>query len=162
MRIDILTLFPGSIDGFINESIIKRAINNKQVEINLIDFRKYSKLNNNQVDDTAFGGKGGMVIMCKPIVDCLNDIKTSDSYVILMDPKGKLYNQKKAKELSQDTGNRLRKSNLYSQNVSIWIKYTDFTKISKQIKLNNLKFEVQNFQIYSCHNVGQLSYILVG
>ena len=101
MRIDILTLFPGSIDGFINESIIKRAINNKQVEINLIDFRKYSKLNNNQVDDTAFGGKGGMVIMCEPIVDCLNDIKTSDSYVILMDPKGKLYNQKKAKELSQ-------------------------------------------------------------
>ncbi|MBE6147903.1 MAG: tRNA (guanosine(37)-N1)-methyltransferase TrmD [Firmicutes bacterium] len=99
MRIDILTLFPSMFDGFISESIIKRAISAGKVEINLIDFRKYTKLKNNQVDDTAFGGGAGMVIMCDPIVSALEDIKTEDSYVILMDPKGKLYNQKKAQSL---------------------------------------------------------------
>lgn len=98
MRIDILTLFPNMFNGFISESIIKRAINSEKVQINLIDFRKYTKLKNNQVDDTAFGGGAGMVIMCDPIVSALEDIKTDDSYIILMDPKGKLYNQAKAKE----------------------------------------------------------------
>ena len=61
MKIDILTLFPNMFDGFINESIIKRAIQKGNVEINVIDFRSYSKLNNNQVDDTPYGGGGGMV-----------------------------------------------------------------------------------------------------
>ena len=98
MRIDILTLFPNMFNGFISESIIKRAINSEKVQINLIDFRKYTKLKNNQVDDTAFGGGAGMVIMCDPIVSAIEDIKTEDSYIILMDPKGKLYSQAKAKE----------------------------------------------------------------
>lgn len=101
MKIDILTLFPNMFNGFISESIIKRAIENGLVEINVIDFRKYTKLNNNQVDDTAFGGGAGMVIMCDPIVSALEDIKTEDSYVILLDPKGKLYKQSKAKEYSK-------------------------------------------------------------
>ena len=96
MRIDILTLFPGMFTGFLSESIIKRAIAKDIVQINLIDFRKFTKLNNNQVDDTAFGGGAGMVIMCDPIVSALNEIKTEDSHVILLDPKGKLYNEKTA------------------------------------------------------------------
>ena len=100
MKIDILTLFPNLFTGFITESIIKRAIENKLVEINVIDFRKYTTLNNNQVDDTAFGGGAGMVIMCDPIVKAIEDIKTEDSHIILLDPKGKLYKQNKAKELS--------------------------------------------------------------
>ena len=96
MRIDILTLFPEMFNGFISESIIKRAIENKKVEINIINFRDYTKLNNNQVDDTAFGGGAGMVIMCDPIVSALEEIKTEDSLVILLDPKGKLYKQSMA------------------------------------------------------------------
>ena len=74
MKIDILTLFPNMLTGFLNESIIKRAITEQKVTINLIDYRKYTKLNNNQVDDTAFGGGAGMVIMCEPIVLALEDI----------------------------------------------------------------------------------------
>lgn len=101
MRIDILTLFPNMFNGFISESIIKRAISSDKVEINVIDFRKYTKLKNNQVDDTAFGGGAGMVIMCDPIVSAIEDIKTPNSHVILLDPKGKLYKQSKAKELSK-------------------------------------------------------------
>ena len=61
MRIDILTLFPNMFEGFLNESIIKRAILKESVIINIVDFRKYSKLSNNQVDDTPYGGGGGMV-----------------------------------------------------------------------------------------------------
>jgi len=99
MKIDILSLFPGMFTGFISESIIARAAKKGIVEINVIDYRGYTKLNNNQVDDTAFGGGAGMVIMLDPIVSCLKDIKGSESHVVLLDPKGKLYNQKKAHEL---------------------------------------------------------------
>lgn len=101
MKIDILTLFPGMFDGFINESIIKRAIEKGIVSINLVDYRKYTKLRNGQVDDTAFGGGAGMVIMVDPIVSALKEIKTSDSHVILMDPKGSLYKEKDAKKLKE-------------------------------------------------------------
>ena len=99
MRIDVLTLFPESIEGFLNESIIKRAINNNKVEINLINFRDYSPLNNNQVDDTPYGGGAGMVLRCEPIFNAINDIKTDDSYVIMLTPEGNKYDQKKAKSL---------------------------------------------------------------
>ena len=102
MKIDILTLFPNMFEGFLNESIIKRAINKKLIEINIINFREFSKLNNNQVDDTPFGGGPGMVLMLEPIVDCLESIKTLDSKIILMSPQGKTYNQKKAYELKNE------------------------------------------------------------
>ena len=100
MKIDVLTLFPESIEGFINESIIKRAIASGKVEINLINFRDYSPLNNNQVDDTPYGGGAGMVLRCEPIFNCLDEIKTPDSYVIMLTPEGTTYNQKIAKSLS--------------------------------------------------------------
>ncbi|MBO4601505.1 MAG: tRNA (guanosine(37)-N1)-methyltransferase TrmD [Bacilli bacterium] len=100
MRIDVLTLFPDAIEGFINESIIKRAIASGKVEINLINFRKYSPLNNNQVDDTPYGGGAGMVLRCEPIFNCLDEIKTDDSYVVLLTPEGSTYNQEKAKSLT--------------------------------------------------------------
>lgn len=101
MRIDILTLFPNMFEGILSESIIKRAIENNKVEINLIDFRKYSKLSNNQVDDTPYGGGAGMVLRCEPIFDCIDDIKTIDSKIIMMTPDGNTYNQKIAYDFSK-------------------------------------------------------------
>ena len=101
MKIDVLTLFPNMFDGFLNESIIKRAILKNKIEINIIDFRKYSKLNNNQVDDTPYGGGAGMVLRCEPIFDCIDDIKTENSHIILLTPDGKKYNQNKANDLNQ-------------------------------------------------------------
>ena len=102
MRIDILTLFPKMFEGFLNESIIKRAIEKKLVEINIINFRQFSKLNNEQVDDTPYGGGSGMVLMVEPIVNAIEAYKTSDTKVILMCPQGKPYKQEKAKELSYE------------------------------------------------------------
>jgi tRNA (guanine37-N1)-methyltransferase len=56
MKISILSLFPKMFDGFLNESIIARAIQNQKVEIDIINFRDYSKLSNKMVDDTPYGG----------------------------------------------------------------------------------------------------------
>lgn len=100
MKIDILTLFPEMFSGFLNESIIKRAQEKELVEINIIDFRSYSKLNHNQVDDTPYGGGSGMVLMCEPIYDAIEDLKTEDSHVIMLSPQGQLFKQKEAKKLS--------------------------------------------------------------
>ena len=101
MRIDILTLFPNMFDGVFQESIIKRAIEEKKVEINLVNFRDYTKDPHNKVDDTPYGGGAGMVLTCQPIFDCINDIKTEDSIVIMMTPDGEPYKQKEAYRLSK-------------------------------------------------------------
>lgn len=99
MRIDIITLFPNMFEGFLHESIIRRAIEKKLVEINIINFRDFSKLNNSQVDDTPYGGGSGMVLMAEPIVDAIESVKTEDSKVILMCPQGKTFREEKAHEL---------------------------------------------------------------
>lgn len=96
MKIDILTLFPESIEGFFNESIIKRAIDKEIVTIRCINFRDYSPLNNKQVDDTPYGGGAGMVLRCEPIFIALDELKTEDSYVVLLTPEGTVWNQEAA------------------------------------------------------------------
>ena len=101
MKIDILTLFPNMFEGVFQESIIKRAIEEKHLEINLINFRDYTEDPHNRVDDTPYGGGAGMVLMCQPIFDCVSARKTEDSIVIMMTPDGIPYKQKKAYELSK-------------------------------------------------------------
>lgn len=101
MRIDILTLFPKMFDGFLSESIIKRAIDKEKVKINIIDIRDYTPYKNNQVDDYQFGGGGGMIMMCEPVFNAVESVRTKDSHVILLTPRGKTYNEKKAKELKE-------------------------------------------------------------
>ena len=101
MRIDILTLFPNMFDGFKTESIIKRAIEKEKVEINIIDIRNYTPYKNNQVDDYQFGGGGGMVMMCEPVFNAVEAVRTEESHVIILSPRGKTYNQKKAYELTE-------------------------------------------------------------
>lgn len=102
MRIDILTLFPEMFQTFKTESIIKRAIEKDLVEINIIDFRKYSKDPHQKVDDTPYGGGSGMVLMCQPIYDCIESIKKENSKVIMLTPDGTLYKQKVAYDLAQE------------------------------------------------------------
>ena len=103
MRIDILTLFPEMFQGFLTESIIKRAIEKEKVEINIIDFRKYSLSKHQQVDDTPYGGGSGMVLMCEPIVRAIEDLKTSNSLVLLTCPQGINYQEKVAHDLKKQT-----------------------------------------------------------
>ena len=100
MKIDILTLFPSMFDGFVNESIIKRAIEFKKVEINIHNIRDYSKDPHKKVDDYGFGGGAGMVLMPQPIFDAVDDLKKENTKVILMTPQGVKYDQKMAYQLS--------------------------------------------------------------
>lgn len=102
MKIDVLTLFPGMYEGVITESILKRAIDAKKVEIQIHNIRDYTKDKHNRVDDYPIGGGEGMVLMPEPIYLALEDLKTEDSLVIMMTPQGHVYNQKMAYKLSQE------------------------------------------------------------
>ena len=102
MKIDILTLFPDMFEGVFGESILKRAIEEKKVKINLVNFRDYTKDPHNKVDDTPYGGGAGMVLTCQPIFDCVRDLKTEESKVILLTPRGTVYNQDMAYNLTYE------------------------------------------------------------
>lgn len=101
MRISILTLFPDMFAGFLNTSIIARAIQEKKIEVECIDFRSYTKDKHNRVDDTPCGGGAGMILQCQPIIDCLKDIKTINSRVVMLTPSGRTFTQNVAKEYSK-------------------------------------------------------------
>ena len=100
MKIDVLTLFPDMFNGVFAESIIKRAMDNNLVEINIHNIRDYSKDPHKKVDDTPYGGGAGMVLMCQPIFDAVKDLRGDNSKVILLTPSGKLYKQSIALDLS--------------------------------------------------------------
>ncbi|MDD2378114.1 MAG: tRNA (guanosine(37)-N1)-methyltransferase TrmD [Bacilli bacterium] len=102
MKIDILTLFPGMFEGFINESIIKRAREKGLVMINIHDIRSYSKDPHKKVDDYGFGGGNGMVLMPQPIFDAVEDLRKDNSVVIMMSPQGKKYGQNIAYNLTKE------------------------------------------------------------
>ena len=101
MLIDVLTLFPNMYTNFLTESIIKRAIESKKVEVRIHNIRDYTVYNNNQVDDYPYGGGGGMVLMCDPIFRAIDALKKDDTLVIMMTPSGKIFKEKIAYDLSK-------------------------------------------------------------
>lgn len=100
MKISVLTLFPEYFEPLMTTSILKRAKEKDLFEFETIDFRKFTKEKHGHVDDTPYGGGAGMVLMCQPILDALESIRTENSTVILLTPQGKTFNQQIAKELS--------------------------------------------------------------
>lgn len=100
MNIKILTLFPEMFDGFLTNSIIKRAIGKNLVDIKIINIRDYTKDKYGRVDSAPIGGGAGLIMKCQPIVDCLSKNKNQNSHVIMLSPRGKTYDQQKARELS--------------------------------------------------------------
>ena len=107
MVIDILTLFPEMFEGFKNNSIIKRAIDKKCVTVNIHNFRDYSPFKNKQVDDYAFGGGSGMVLMCEPIFNAIESLRKEDTLVIMLTPGGKTFNESIAYSLKEHKENFL-------------------------------------------------------
>ena len=98
MKIDVLSLFPEMFEGFLTTSIIKRAIDSGHVEVKIHDFREFATDRHKSVDDTPYGGGQGMVLMCKPLLDCLKTVVTKDSLVILMSPQGMTHHQAYAED----------------------------------------------------------------
>ncbi len=105
MKIDVLTLFPEMFTGVFGSSILGKAADKGIVELNAINFRNYSTSKHGTVDDTPYGGGGGMVLKPDPIFTAVEDL-TSEQVVkpriILMCPQGETFTQKKAEELSQE------------------------------------------------------------
>lgn len=100
MRIDILTLFPEMFEP-LRESIISRATEAQKLTINVINIRDFSSDKHKKCDDYTFGGGPGMVMMVQPIYDALTSINGYESAKkIYLSPKGEIFSQQKAKELS--------------------------------------------------------------
>jgi tRNA (guanine37-N1)-methyltransferase len=103
MRIDIISAVPDLLNSFFGHSILKRAIAAQLVEVNLVNLRNYAiEGRQKQIDDYAFGGGAGMVLMIEPIDKCISQLKSERSYdeVIYMSPDGELLNQKTCNQLS--------------------------------------------------------------
>lgn len=102
MKIDILTVVPGLLDGAFSHSILKRAADKKLLEINVINLRDYTNLPRAQVDDYQFGGGAGMVLMIEPLVNAVESLQQKSTYdeIIFLTPDGITLNQKIANSLS--------------------------------------------------------------
>ena len=102
MKIDILTIFPNMFNEVFTESIIERAKKKGLIDINIINFRNYSKDPHHKVDDTPYGGGAGMVLSCEPIYLTLQDLRTKDCKVILLTPDGQVFKEKTAISLAKE------------------------------------------------------------
>lgn len=102
MQIDIITCLPRLIESPFNDSILKRAQAKGLVAVNIIDLRQFASGKHKSVDDYAFGGGAGMVLMIEPIDRCIRQLKSKREYdeVIYMSPDGALFTQVMANELS--------------------------------------------------------------
>lgn len=100
MKISFITLFPEYFEAFKKHSIISKSIKNELISIEIIDIRDYAKDKHKKVDDYIYGGGKGMLILIEPVVEAIESVKTDKSFTIFLGPKGKRFNQNKAKEFS--------------------------------------------------------------
>lgn len=101
MKIDILTLFP-EMFAPLKESILGRAMEKDLFTLNLINIRDFSADKHKKVDDYVFGGGDGMLMTPQPLYDAIMSVKTDNSYVVYMSPKGSVLNQNKVKSMAND------------------------------------------------------------
>ncbi len=103
LTFDVLTLFPEMIEGFINSSILKKAIDKELIKVNIINFRDFSTNKHHTVDDYAYGGGAGMLISVEPIVAALKSINGyQNAKKILTSASGSIWNETKALNYSKE------------------------------------------------------------
>ena len=100
LKVDVITLFPGMLKGFLEESMMKRAAKAGLVKFNIINPRDFTTDKHNTTDDRPFGGGPGMVMKCEPLFAAIESVKTPESHVILMTPSGLPFKQADAERLS--------------------------------------------------------------
>lgn len=101
MRIDVLTLFPAMLDGFLSESMLGRAREAKLLEISVHNTRDWATDKHKTTDDRPFGGGAGMVMKCEPIFDAIGQLQTPGCQRIYLTPDGAPFTTAKAEELSK-------------------------------------------------------------
>src|SRR3954451_2179656 len=105
LRIDVLTLFPSLFDGFLSQSIVRRAIDKNLVAIDRWDIRDWAEGKHKQVDDRPFGGGPGMVLMAPPTVaavEAVRDRAEPPGRLIVLTPQGRTFDQAWARELARE------------------------------------------------------------
>lgn len=103
LEIDVITIFPGMLDGFLRASMMKRASSMGAVKFRTIDLREFTTDRHRTTDDRPYGGGPGMVMKADPIFKAVASVKRPDSRVILMSPSGRVFKQEVARALTQTT-----------------------------------------------------------
>lgn len=102
MRFTIITLFPDLFTSYLNDSILKRAIEKKLITVDFLNIRDFSKDKHRKVDDTPYGGGAGMLMTCQPLFDAIKTAKKKNKGpVVYLTPHGKRFTQKTAEELEK-------------------------------------------------------------
>ncbi|MBX3436968.1 MAG: tRNA (guanosine(37)-N1)-methyltransferase TrmD [Planctomycetaceae bacterium] len=105
MRFDILTLFPGLFDGYLEQSLLKKAIDAGLVEVHRWDFRDWATDRHQSVDDTPYGGGPGMLIRCEPVYACVEHVQQQGDgpgRLIMLTPQGRRLDQRLIEELADE------------------------------------------------------------
>jgi len=102
MRIDVLTLFPAMLDGFLSESMLGRAREAKLLEINVRNIRDWATDKHRTTDDRPFGGGAGMVMKCEPVFAAIEAVQTPGCRRIYLTPDGVPYTAAKAEALAKE------------------------------------------------------------
>ena len=103
LQIDIITIFPGMLSGFLGESMLKRAAQMDAVRFRFVNLRDFTTDVHRTTDDRPYGGGPGMVMKPEPIFDAVESVATEQSRIILMCPQGEPFSQRKARELAQES-----------------------------------------------------------
>lgn len=103
LDIDVITIFPGSLDGFLGESILKRAIEAGAIRVHTLDPRTLTTDVHRTVDGRPYGGGPGMVMMCDPLFRAVESVRRPESRVLFMTPQGTPFTQQRASQLSRET-----------------------------------------------------------
>ncbi len=101
MKITVITLFPKMVSAFFEESIVKRAVEKKLVEIEIVNLRDFATDSYGSVDDRPYGGGAGMVLKVDVLHQAIKKAKGKKSWVVLTSARGKVFNQDRAKKFSK-------------------------------------------------------------
>jgi tRNA (guanine37-N1)-methyltransferase len=105
MRFDVLTLFPGLFDGYLQQSLLKKALDAGLLSIHLWNFRDWAVGKHKSVDDTPYGGGPGMLIRCEPVYACVEHVQTQGTTpgrLLIMTPQGRRIDQRFVEELAAE------------------------------------------------------------
>ena len=102
MKIDVLTIYPGMFPGPLDESIVKRAQESGKLQLRFIDLRVYTHDRHRTVDDRPFGGGPGMLMKPEPLFEAIENLRGSNTRVILTSPAGRQFKQEIAKQMSNE------------------------------------------------------------
>ncbi|MEW4490405.1 tRNA (guanosine(37)-N1)-methyltransferase TrmD [Thalassoglobus sp. JC818] len=105
MRFDVLTLFPGLFEGFLQQSLLKKAIDAQLIDVALWNFRDWTTDRHQSVDDTPYGGGPGMLIRCEPVFECVEAVQAEceqPGRLVMLTPQGRRLDQRLVEELAEE------------------------------------------------------------